>query len=865
MANVTNASTEDIYERLVDTNGYHPFEANTFAPWTLEAGDMVKMKRGTEEYDSPVHTTRMVWKGTPTMQVNSTGNKERESVSKVGKKKYGRGGAGMRTQQGFYYDLYSEDGTLHSSLIMTASILRTEFDAANSTLYSVIEQTATYIRSEVADVQSGMYSRIEQTASQIRSEVASTSTDLNRSIITQTSTMIRSEVISASSEISHSVITQTSSMIKLEVGDAVSGIYGSVIEQTASYIRSEVRGAASSIAHTVIEQTEEYIETTVASVASGIAWSVVTQTMTGIIQEVGRKSQVFVQLDDPVTTGEEVHEHDFWVKTASVRTWSGLAGSSWGTTEIYKWRELYGAKIFVRKNNAWQEVTDSSTAVEQQVRIETSEDSWAIVGRKIDMKEQEYDSRFQVTAEKISSEVSAAKSNLYSVVFQTATNVFSGVYDKAKDTFSTIEQTSDAIRLGVNASKSDLCSIINITATGVFSGVYDRVEGNFSTIAQTSTNIALAVKSTKDDYESKIEIEKRRINLVVEGTGNSAKVKRASIVASINDDDTSNVYINADKIRLDGKTIAYYLTADYIKTKLLDATGVTLNGVTVNNSAAFNGSLLFKNGTDQYGNTYFNALNALQAVQITGPTNNSYKLQYKRVRDSDWQDAQSFSRAVTGWGYSWSGGQLTVTANPQGNSTKLLGVTTKGSWSGNTYNGRIVYWEGTDDETTYNVPNATFSISRAIEGWGYSWNNGQLTVSVSPQNVSTKLIGVRTAGSWSGNTYNGRIVYWEGTEDDRTWNTGATFSLSDANLVESNVKNGVSIFGVTGNYSGGGSISDDDIQIGSYNNVSTEPSGTTANLMKETIIAAMNNHNWFRFRVYVRGTSAEKYYKFKFN
>ena len=63
---------------------------------------------------------------------------------------------------------------------------------------------------------------------------------------------------------------------------------------------------------------------------------------------------------------------------------------------------------------------------------------------------------------------------------------------------------------------------------------------------------------------------------------------------------------------------------------------------------------------------------------------------------------------------------------------------------------------------------------------------------------------------------------------------------------------------------GGGSISDDDIQIGSYNNVSTEPSGTTANLMKSTILAAINNGNWFRFKVSVNGTSAEKYYKMNF-
>ena len=68
----------------------------------------------------------------------------------------------------------------------------------------------------------------------------------------------------------------------------------------------------------------------------------------------------------------------------------------------------------------------------------------------------------------------------------------------------------------------------------------------------------------------------------------------------------------------------------------------------------------------------------------------------------------------------------------------------------------------------------------------------------------------------------------------------------------------------TFNRGGGGSVADDDIQIGGYNNVSTEPSGTLANLMKSTILAAINNGNWFRFKVWVEGTTAQKYYKMNF-
>ena len=86
---------------------------------------------------------------------------------------------------------------------------------------------------------------------------------------------------------------------------------------------------------------------------------------------------------------------------------------------------------------------------------------------------------------------------------------------------------------------------------------------------------------------------------------------------------------------------------------------------------------------------------------------------------------------------------------------------------------------------------------------------------------------------------------------------------TDSNLKAANIKKNVTIFGVTGSYAA--SVANDDIQIGSYNNVSTEPSGTAANTMKATILAAINNHNWFRFKVTVSGTSAEKYYKMKFD
>jgi hypothetical protein len=70
----------------------------------------------------------------------------------------------------------------------------------------------------------------------------------------------------------------------------------------------------------------------------------------------------------------------------------------------------------------------------------------------------------------------------------------------------------------------------------------------------------------------------------------------------------------------------------------------------------------------------------ISAVQIVGPTNNRYTLQYKNYGNDTWQDAQSFSRATTLSG-AWSGGKFEVTASPQGNKsyTMLDAVLTNGA------------------------------------------------------------------------------------------------------------------------------------------------------------------------------------------
>lgn len=442
----------------------------------------------------------------------------------------------------------------------------------------------------------------------------------------------------------HTSIVATASNIRTEVGATISGMAHSIIEQTATYIRTEVENAASSISASVIEQTADYVRTEVASVASGVAWAVVEQTMTNISQQIGRRARVYVQWNDPADS-ETMVDGDLWYKKRVNRTWDEIGQESWNALEDYKWQDLYGIKHYVWKNGAWVLVADTAAIVESEVNIEHDSEHWAVIAKQVDINGEAYRSNLSVTAQKISTEVRESKSQLY----------------------STIDQTAREIRAVVGNTEANLKTVISVTATGVYSSVNDYVNGNFSTILQTSTSIALAVASARTDWKSEIKVERDRIGLVVTGTGDNAKVYTANIVAGINAQTGSYATIQADKINLEGYVTASELTTNWLTTLAGNATYFTFQGCSVGNGGLVAQNIYFS--TPGSGGTpgSWSLKNFIKEVQISGPSSNTYKLQYKKYGDESWTDAGSFSRATSLSG-AWSSGTFTVTASPQGNT-----------------------------------------------------------------------------------------------------------------------------------------------------------------------------------------------------
>lgn len=96
-----NPSLNDIYDRMHDTEqtpSAHPATANLFTDWSLEAGDVVNMSQGANNYEVPIYVNKVKWQGAPTVEIESTGNKEREPIAKASQRASGGAGGVAQTK-----------------------------------------------------------------------------------------------------------------------------------------------------------------------------------------------------------------------------------------------------------------------------------------------------------------------------------------------------------------------------------------------------------------------------------------------------------------------------------------------------------------------------------------------------------------------------------------------------------------------------------------------------------------------------------------------------------------------------------------------------------------------------------------------
>lgn len=91
----TRTPAQRVYDQLNSAPIQHPASARLFADWLLQAGDVVTVTSGNESYQVPVYNMEMTWKGSPIVEVDATGNKERPPLPALARRSY----SGARQQQ----------------------------------------------------------------------------------------------------------------------------------------------------------------------------------------------------------------------------------------------------------------------------------------------------------------------------------------------------------------------------------------------------------------------------------------------------------------------------------------------------------------------------------------------------------------------------------------------------------------------------------------------------------------------------------------------------------------------------------------------------------------------------------------------
>ena len=257
----------------------------------------------------------------------------------------------------------------------------------------------------------------------------------------------------------------------------------------------------------------------------------------------------------------------------------------------------------------------------------------------------------------------------------------------------------------------DTTEHVGMVAEAVAGEGADKDWSRVASVMVDGNGISQRVTKTEKDMvtaQAKIDVTEKSINQVVTAVGKDGKVTAASICTAI-ENGGSAARISADHIILTGTTtINNVMTVAsgrvYIK-KPLRVEG-----------DAMMQSLTLRGGSGSMTLTDAKLLPVVNAVRISGPSNNQYTLQFKTLSNSNWADAGTFSRAVASWDESWSGGNFRVKAQPQNQEAWTAIAKGTESWSGRTVTIPIVAYNsnapGTQVSTGYSV-SATYTASKS--------------------------------------------------------------------------------------------------------------------------------------------------------
>ena len=328
-------------------------------------------------------------------------------------------------------------------------------------------------------------------------------------------------------------------------------------------------------------------------------------------------------------------------------------------------------------------------------------------------------SEFQMTSESLRVQFENELSSTRSEFEMTSESMRVHFENEISSTRSEMQMTSESLRIAFEAGQSSLRSEFNMTAASL------RIE-----FQSADSSIRSLVTQTASSWEAKISGV----------TGSDGKVTAASIAVAINNAGEGVATINASKIYLLGQTIANQITSEYIATAIANIASLGVNAVT-GDSAGFNsvygGNIYFRSSSGSgYATSNIKDI-FLSSIEIRGPVNNVYSLYQHTANDATGVLVGTFSRATALSGV-WSGGKITVTASPQGetfeellasgtaewaNDYKSVQIPINATWGSSGQYSESTGWKAYLDTTpAYNAANPASGTASGRHGTTYDWD-----------------------------------------------------------------------------------------------------------------------------------------------
>ena len=289
---------------------------------------------------------------------------------------------------------------------------------------------------------------------------------------------------------------------------------------------------------------------------------------------------------------------------------------------------------------------------------------------------------------------------------------------------------------------------------------------------------------------AELHTQSNKIGLVVgERSGGGNYIKAAEIVAAYNNDQTTQVRLRADYINIDGSTRIGGILGISDGDVIVVGGGVySEQGFRTNDTSQFEGELtllydgltLANGATIKFdgGQTLSASFNPVNDVILTPPTagSNDYTLSYKDL-GGDSHTVGTFSRAVSSFTGTWTGGALDVLASPQNQHYYdwIKGGTA--SWNGKIATVQILHSTTPGNEQSFQPTGQTVTVDASSIADGYTEIDLNGNSGSGPENSKP------STGLNKGTQYITGYIWGKAAADGKWYNirsfsisTGATYS-----------------------------------------------------------------------------------------